>query len=257
MGQLGNYAIAEWGILNCNAAMRSPHLVVVTITLSRNPAEETALLNALTVLRYCGLPVIAADAHSSAKFTKELRGLHFDVVTPRRRGLVPQVKAGLRQALLRYPGKFVLYTEPDKYPFFAGRLYQFLRQLTRTAKLGVGIPARDLPSFGTFPLGQQWTESFTNEATNLCFGGNIRDYCYGPLLLSRRAVEFALEAPDELGWGWRFYAMARTHQAGLQLRAVEMDLPCPAEQRKEDSRSDRMYRLKQMRQNLSALALVY
>ena len=81
------------------------------------------------------------------------------------------------------------------------------------------------------------------------------DYCYGPLLLARRGAEMALDAPNDLGWGWRFWTMRRAHAAGLQLSIVEQNLPCPKEQRHEDSLKDRLYRLKQLRQNLEAISL--
>jgi hypothetical protein len=125
--------------------------------------------------------------------------------------------------------------------------------------LGVAIAARDEKSFRTFPPGQRWTETFTNEVANLYFGRRDAraDYCYGPLLLSPKATTFALKAPDELGWGWRFYTMALAQKNLLQVQRIVGNYPCPPEQRGEDLPEDRLYRLKQLRQNLAALNLAF
>ncbi|MGZ8939254.1 MAG: hypothetical protein ACXW32_08595 [Limisphaerales bacterium] len=231
--------------------MRLTKVGVVTITLARNVAEERTLSSALAVLRDCELPVIAAHGGGGAKFVHTVQGLGFEVVVPKERGLVKQVKAGLAAALKMWPTKAILYTEPDKYPFFRDPLTRFVDAVRQA---DVAIAARDARSFRTFSKGQQWTEAFTNEAAEISFGLKA-DYCYGPLLLSRRAAEMALEAPDELGWGWRFWLMARVKREGMKLKAVTLNLPCPKEQRGEDRRADRIYRLKQLRQNLTGMEL--
>jgi hypothetical protein len=224
---------------------------VVTITLVRNTNERRTLLNALNVLRECKLPVVAAHGGEAKKFVQALRQFGFQVEIPDQKGLVRQVKAGLRAALKAWPARAILYTEPDKYPFFGKKLTHFISSATGA---DVMIAGRDEGSFRTFPGGQQWTEAFTNEAARLVLG-NEGDYCYGPLLLSRKAAEIALDAPENLGWGWRFWLMARIKSEGRKLQIVTMNFPCPKEQRGEDRRADRMYRLKQMRQNLEGMEL--
>ncbi len=214
-------------------------VALVTITLARTAQEERTLIDSLKRLQTGSLPLIAADGGSSYRFIQTLRDLGFAVTTPKSRGLVHQVNAGLKLALKNPQTTFILYTEPDKYPFFGTPLSKFA--------------SRDNKSFCTFPKGQQWTEAFMNQAARLAFGGRARDYCYGPLLFSRRAAEFALEAPPDLGWGWRFWAIARAYSERLGLQHVELNAPCPSEQRHEDTRADRMYRLRQLRQNLHAL----
>ena len=49
--------------------------------------------------------------------------------------------------------------------------------------------------------------------------------------------------------------MGRAKRDGLSIKPVTLRLPCPPEQRQENSRADRLYRLKQLRQNLTGLEL--
>jgi hypothetical protein len=228
-------------------------VALVTITLGRTAQEERTLINSLKLLPTRGLPLIAADGGSSARFLRTLREIGFLVTAPKTPGLVHQVQAGLKAALKNPQTTSILYTEPDKYPFFGAPLSTFLKKVRTSGKFGLAIAARDNKSFRTFPKGQQWTESFMNQAARVAFAGPARDYCYGPLLLSRRAAELAVDAPPDLGWGWRFWTMARVHAERLNLQLVQLNAPCPREQRHEDSHSDRLYRLKQLRQNLEAL----
>ena len=233
--------------------MHLDQVALVTITLARTPQEERALIKSLQLLQTHRLPVIAADGGSSEHFVRILHKLGFTVIAPKKRGLVYQVQAALALALRNKQTTAILYTEPDKYPFFGAPFSKFLKSARASEKFGVAIAARDTKSFRTFPKGQQWTESFMNQAARLAFGGPLRDYCYGPLLLSRRAAEIALESPPNLGWGWRFWTMARAHLEHLNLQVIRLNVPCPKEQRCEDSPGDRLYRLKQLRQNLEAI----
>jgi hypothetical protein len=234
--------------------MKTADVVIATITLARTRTEEQTLLASLEKLAALGLPLVIADGGSTPRFRKALRNSAFCAVSPGEKGLVQQVKAALDTALRQFPDKpAILYTEPDKYPFFEKQLTPFIARARASEPFGVVAAARNAKSFGTFPAGQQRTESFMNEAFSWIIGRK-GDYCYGPLLLSRRAAEIALDAPNDLGWGWRFWTMQKAHAAGLRVQTVELDVPCPKEQRGEDSISDRMYRLKQLRQNLAALS---
>ena len=239
--------------------MNPADVVIATITLARTVEEERELQESLTELQRCGSPVIAADGGSPVGFVEKVRNLGVQVVWPRNRGLVPQVKAALRQTAKKYSGRFVLYTEPDKYPFFGKMMHDFVRLARGESDLGVAIAARDEKSFRTFPAGQRWTETFTNEVASLYFGRSDTpaDYCYGPLLLSPKGVALALKAPDELGWGWRFYTMALAQKNLLRVETISGKFPCPPEQRTEDSPEDRLYRVKQLSQNLAALSLAF
>lgn len=242
----------EWNRENVTG-MQTSEVVVATITLARNGREEKALESALEVLKRAGLPVVVTDGGSREPFIRKLARLGFRSGKPENGGLVRQVKASIRMALRQFSEKpYVLYTEPDKYPFFESRMVQFIAKARKSARFGVGVAARDARSFRTFPKGQQWAERFMNEATELLLGVE-GDFFYGPLLLSRTAAEMMLDAPEEGGWGWRFWLMAKAVRAGLKVQPVAMDFPCPKEQRGEDSKLDRMYRLKQLRQNLVGL----
>ena len=233
--------------------MHLHRVAFVTITLARTPQEERTLIKSVKLLQTQQLPVIAADGGSSQRFVQSLHDLGFTVTTPKKRGLVHQIQAGLKRALRDQQVTAILYTEPDKYPFFGVPLWQFLKTARTSNNCGVAIAGRNPKSFRTFPKGQQWTESFMNQAGRLAFGGPLRDYCYGPLLLSRRAAEIALDSPLDLGWGWRFWTMVRAQLEHLNLQVIQLNVPCPKEQRREDSRTDRLYRLKQLRQNLEAI----
>ena len=233
--------------------MNPSNVVIVTITLARTAKEEGDLLAALGNLAAVDLPLIIADGGSSEQFVAGVRKLTQFVIAPPRPGLVPQVKAGLKTALRKFPGKSaILYTEPDKHPFFKSALLDFLKNASAGKMLGVSVAGRDSRSFRTFPEGQRRTEGFMNEAFSWLTGME-GDYCYGPLLLSRRAAELALESPNDLGWGWRFWTMRRALAEGLKIAPIEMYVPCPKGQRGEDSTKDRIYRLKQLKQNLAAL----
>ena len=98
----------------------------------------------------------------------------------------------------------VLYTEPDKQPFFEKQLLPFLEKCGKQRRADLCFASRDKKSFQTFPEGQQRTERFLNESAGLLLVKET-DYCYGPILLSRAAAGLALDAPDHLGWGWRFW----------------------------------------------------
>ena len=235
--------------------MKISEIAVVTITLARSREDEKALLRSLEKLAATGLPLVIADGGSERQFVKQLLAFTNYVVVPDGKGLVPQVKSGIAATLHQFADKAaILYTEPDKYLFFEGRLLEFITAVRATKRFGVAVAARSEKSFRTFPKGQYEAESFMNEAFSWVVGAK-GDYCYGPLLLARRGAEMALDAPNDLGWGWRFWTMRRAHAAGLQLSIVEQNLPCPKEQRREDSLKDRLYRLKQLRQNLEAISL--
>src|SRR5687767_4306205 len=104
------------------SAMQPHKVVVATITFARNSQEEHILSKALRALVSSNLPIIATDGGSSAHFVDELKQTGISVMKPRKKGLVPQVKTSLAAALKRFPDHYILYTEPDKHPFFEGPL---------------------------------------------------------------------------------------------------------------------------------------
>ena len=225
---------------------------IATITWARSSAEERTVLAALKKLK--GHSIISAEGGSRPRFIDGLHELGVSIVCPKPTGLVAQVKASLRAALDASDTPAILYTEPDKGPFFEKQVGRFLQQAREGKPVDLCFAARDTKSFRTFPQGQQRTESFVNESTAV-ITGNKADYCYGPILLSRAAAKRALEAPEHLGWGWRFWLLGRTLATKGKIRNLELPLPCPANQRKENTRKDQIYRIKQARQNLEGLML--
>ena len=89
---------------------------IATITLARTVAEERGIIAALSALE--GRPVIAADGGSPPRFIAKLHKLGAQIVCPKGKGLVAQAKASLRAALDASDAPRILYTEPDKKPFF-------------------------------------------------------------------------------------------------------------------------------------------
>jgi hypothetical protein len=234
--------------------MHVSNIAITTITLARSVSEERSLRRSIKTLVTLGLPVVVADGGSRVHFVEQIESLGCTMARPKSRGLVAQVKASLATALRVHPASFVLYTEPDKAAFFSEHLVDFIHSIRIRPGLAMVLAARDSTSFRTFPKGQQWTEQLMNGAAQLLFGKD-GDYCYGPILLSRDAAELALSAPEDLGWGWRFWLLRQVARRKLHFRIIEMNSPCPDDQRGEDRRADRIYRVRQLRQNLNGLLL--
>ena len=116
---------------------------------------------------------------------------------------------------------------------------------------------RDIPSYDPASLEAKWQTRWTERHTNELFAellGQEGDFCYGPLLLKPELVPELLDVPLELGWGWRFVALALSHRAGWSVVPVPGEFPCPLDQRGEDDLPSRLYRLEQMSQNVAAMA---
>lgn len=227
--------------------MQAAQVVIATITLARTPAEEDLLRSSLLRLVSLGMPVIAADGGSPAAFTKYLASLRIKLVKSKRPGLVSQVEASIA-ASARTGRPFILYTEPDKKGFFEGPMLDFLRAVKPSRKMGVAMAARDARGFRTFPPAQRKSEQFINDVAADVFG-SAGDYCYGPLIFPAGLAREVRGLSADLGWGWRFHLMRRAHEVGLKLAHVPLPVACPPDQRRESGK-DRIYRYKQLRQNL-------
>lgn len=234
-----------------------PGVCIATITLARSPSEEALLYESLGSLSRHGIPTLVADGGSREEFTRRIAGIPGIDLAPkiptRAPRLVSQVQTALAEAA-RGDCRYILYTEPDKKWFFENRMSDFLATPAEHEGAGMIIASRDVASFGTFPEGQQLTERVTNE---LCEGvlGIRGDFFYGPLLLHRDLVPQVLEISEEIGWGWRPFAMVVTRKMGLPVVCWEADLPCPEEERGEDDPKSRAYRMEQLAQNARGLAL--
>ena len=148
----------------------------------------------------------------------------------------------------------ILYTEPDKKEFFKSGVIRFLETIGRHEAVAVCVASRDQESFATFPPGQQTAEGAFNTLASNALGLTL-DLLYGPLILDLELIATYLDqVPDDLGWGWRTYVIARSILAGKKVASFVGPFCCPLEQRTEKSR-DRIYRLVQLEQNVKGLRL--
>jgi hypothetical protein len=228
---------------------------IVTMSWARDAQEDSLLRESLSELAALNLPVFVTDGGSGETFVDYLRGLpRFNVFEPEARGLWPQVRRSLRAAYEADAATdFILYTEPDKKDFFREGLRDLISEANAGERAGVVLAARTSESFATFPAFQRHTETTINVCCAEVVGERF-DFTYGPFLLDRRLVPHLLGAPDDIGWGWRPYAFGIASRLGLRVESLEKAAACPAEQR-EESRAERMYRIRQLSQSLEGLLL--
>lgn len=237
--------------------MNQPDIIVATITLARDEAESQRLGSALTALTAHGYPIIAADGGSQPDFLHYLHTLPgvsvypIDLSTQPR--LQSQVKKTLAEAAQRQP-RYVLYTEPDKEWFFEHRLATFVAEAQQVEHLGIGVAARDETSFQTFPAFQQYTETVTMQLYAEVVG-QAYDILFGPLLLNPRLLPHMERLTEDLGWGWRPFVMVIAQRLGMTVAPIILDLPCPVDQRDEDDKRARLYRMEQLAHNAKGLVL--
>ena len=233
----------------------TPDLTVATITLARSPAEAENLLGALTRLAHHGLPIVAADGGSLATFRERAGALPGVTLLATEPGSGPRLLSQVRLAVTTAAAtgrRLVLYTEPDKHAFFERSLAALVTAALEDAD-AVTLAARDPDSFSTFPAGQRLTESLMNRLAGEALGGD-GDYTYGPLVTPARLASCLDEIRGDVGWGWRFFLLARAHRLGLPVRRHVGDFPCPPDQRGEDGPAARVYRMEQLSQNVAGLA---
>jgi hypothetical protein len=95
------------------------------------------------------------------------------------------------------------------------------------------------------------TENAINECCKEVIEKNI-DYCYGPFLFNGQLVAFLDALDNNCGWGWRPFLFAIAHRLGYRIESFEDDFNCPLDQR-EDNETERIYRMKQLTQNIDGL----
>jgi hypothetical protein len=232
--------------------MKTRRVSIATVSLVREPGEETVLRGSLQALAALDLPVCVADGGSGDAFTSFIRGLPgFTLVPPKGPGLVGQVAAALGGAAAG-GREFVFYTESDKAAFFETELAGVLG---RTASLldrpALALASRSADAFATFPPVQRHTEAAINDLCSESFGA-AGDYSYGPFLMHCSLVPWIARVPLDLGWGWRHFIFAIAHRLGHRITHVPGDFVCPPDQRTEGDR-ERLHRLKQLDQNVSGL----
>lgn len=232
--------------------MSNHKVVIATMTWARNQQEEKTLMQSLEKLASLNLPVFVTDGGSSQQFLSFLKKFpQFTLLEPAP-GLWSQTYASLHAAY-QSNSEFICYTEPDKFNFFAGNLINFISQTEKkiTQNLGILLASRSKKGFETFPVFQQMTETTINNCCAEIIGYKT-DYVYGPFLLHRSVVPCLQELPSNIGWGWRPYAFNITKRSGLKVESIEGEFACPADQREENA-AERIYRIKQMNQNLEGL----
>lgn len=230
--------------------MTIPPTAIATITWARNRDEEGLLLTAISELTTFGLPLFVTDGGSSGEFIRQLQSMP-QVQVSQSKGLWPQAKNSLTEAV-RSGAETILYTEPDKLAFFRDHLPQLLAT-KRAENTGVVLASRSPNALATFPPFQQMTETAIN---NCCaeVTGQATDYCYGPFLFSSSLLSSLDPLPDNCGWGWRPFLFVTAHRLGLAIDVFQGDLVCPPEQRADDA-TERVYRMKQLSQNIDGIVL--
>ena len=84
--------------------------------------------------------------------------------------------------------------------------------------------------------------------------GKEYDFTYGPFLLNRQLVPHLQKVKEDIGWGWRAYLFVLAHRLGLTLDAFIDDFVCPPDQR-DDDQKERIYRMRQLEQNIRGIVL--
>lgn len=228
-------------------------LVIATITWARDEAEELLLRKALTQLAQLNIPVYITDGGSTASFIEFLSGFsNFTTLTTPGKGVWAQAKNSLLAAS-NSQKPFIFYTEPDKADFFQYALPSMPAAFTGDEQTGIVMASRSQESFSTFPAFQQMTETTIN---NCCteVTGLKTDFTYGPFILNKNIVPYFDQIKEDIGWGWRPYAFNVAHRLGYTVQSVEGDYNCPIDQR-EDSAKERIYRMKQLQQNIQGIVL--
>ncbi len=231
--------------------MHKNKLSVTTITWARDEQEETLLRSALSRLALMQIPVFVTDGGSGESFIEFLYSLpNFTVVQPLGKGLWNQVNSSLH-ATLSSNKTHVLYTEPDKLDFFTNSLENFIEEAYET--MGIVLASRTEEAFASFPAFQQTTET----SINFCCAEVIHqpfDFTYGPFILNRKLIPFLKDLPADIAWGWRPFAFCIAHRLGYSIQEIKADNYCPVDQR-QDSPKERIYRMKQLHQNIEGVVL--
>jgi hypothetical protein len=233
--------------------MENNSLAIATITWARDEAEENLLRSSLTILAETGLPVFITDGGSNAGFLEFLAGFpQFHIYKANAKGVWAQVKNSLEKAYAS-GASLIFYTEPDKHDFFRQSLPSFLASMKTNRSIGIITASRSTTAFASFPDFQQMTETTIN---NCCAAVTRQkeDYTYGPFLMNRSLVPYLDLVKDDIGWGWRPYVFCVAHRLSETIQTVTGDFFCPPDQR-EDNHAERLYRMKQLQQNVQGIVL--
>jgi hypothetical protein len=231
--------------------MDTTGLAIATITWARDEKEEALLGESLTALSRIGIPVFVTDGGSTSSHQDLVRNLP-NVSFFQTKGLWAQAKKSITEAH-RSGAKTILYTEPDKLLFFQHHLPQLIENSPWDEKSGVVLATRSAKAFASFPAFQQMTETTINrccaEVTGLA-----TDYLYGPFIFTTDLLPYLDVLPETCGWGWRSFLFVKAHLLGYTLESREGDYFCPPDQKSDDG-AERIYRMKQLTQNIEGIVL--
>ena len=231
--------------------MTSDSVCIATITWARTTEEEALLKDALTALANHNCKVFITDGGSTASFVAWLKAMPgFELLPAAGKGVQAQAVNSMIAAY-GHGAPYVLYTEPDKRDFFAQHL--LLSKLAMKENIGLLLFTRSLQAFASFPAFQQSTETAIN---NCCaeVTGEALDYTYGPFVLHRNVIPQLRHLKQDVGWGWRPYAFNMAKRMGFGFETMEGEYCCPWDQRNDDSK-ERLYRMKQLEQNIRGIVL--
>jgi len=228
-------------------------LAIATISWARDAQEEQLLRASLPCLAALNIPVFITDGGSHPGFLDFLQSFpHFTVLKPDAKGVWAQARKSV-QAGQAAGYRFIFYTEPDKRDFFRQYLPGFLAEVTADDRTGIILASRSDLGYATFPVFQRSTETTINQCCAEIIGQPV-DYTYGPFLLNSLLVPYLDLLPEDIGWGWRPFMFGLAHRLQYQVAHVTADFACPEDQR-EDSPAERIYRMRQLSQNIQGLVL--
>ena len=233
--------------------MNNNRFSIATITLARDKKEEDVLRLALTQLANLNIQVFVCDGGSGPEFLQFLQNIpQISVVPVQGKGVWQQAKASV-QAAYNSGTDFIFYTEPDKLDFFRHALPGFLTGASLAEGSGILLASRTETAFATFPAFQQMTETTINYCCAEITGKSF-DYTYGPFILNRKLVPYLKLVQEDVGWGWRPFVFGIAARLGYDIVNDSGNFTCPADQR-ADSRAERIYRMRQLSQNLQGMVL--
>lgn len=226
---------------------------IATITWARDEREESLLRKALEELNRFDIPIFITDGGSNSLFIEYISSLaNITITSTEKKGLYNQVTNSL-SAAFESGSKFIFYTEPDKFKFFKLHLREMLNSVLVNEATGIITASRSEQAFKTFPSFQHSCETTINNCCTEITQQNI-DFTYGPFILNRSLVPYLEGLKETIDWGWRPYIFCIAYRLGYTIEDFVGAFECPPDQREDDAK-ERIYRMKQLSQNIEGIVL--